>query len=55
LKYDPEGKKWQGQRIGADLKFAGDDNIIVAINQDTVILLARSNQKKTTLTYSPSP
>ena len=55
LKYDPEGKKWQGQRTGADLKFAGDDNIIVAINQDTVILLARSNQKKTTLTYSPSP
>jgi hypothetical protein len=55
LKYDPEGKKWQGQRSGADLKFAGDDNIIVAINQDTVILLARSNQKKTTLTYSPSP
>jgi hypothetical protein len=55
LKYDPEGKKWQGQRIGADLKFAADDNIIVAINQDTVILLARSNQKKTTLTCSPSP
>jgi hypothetical protein len=55
LKYDPEGKKWQGQRIGADLKFAGDDNIVVAINQDTVILLARSKQKKTTLTYSPSP
>jgi hypothetical protein len=55
LKYDPEGKKWQGQRIGADLKFAGDDNIIVAINQDSVILRARSNDKKTTLTYSPSP
>jgi len=55
LKYDPEGKKWLGQRSGAILKFAGDDNIVVAINQDTVILLARSNQKKTTLTYSPSP
>jgi hypothetical protein len=55
LKYDPERRTWQGQRIGADLKFAGDDNIIVAINQDTVILLARSNQKKTPLTYSPSP
>ncbi len=55
LKYDLEGKKWQGQRIGAILKFAGDDNIIVAINPDTMILLARSNQKKTTLPYSPSP
>jgi hypothetical protein len=55
LKYDPEGKKWQGQRVGAVLKFANDDNIIVAINQDSVILLARSNQKKTPLTYSPNP
>jgi hypothetical protein len=55
LKYDPEGKKWQGQRIGANLKFAVDDNIIVAINQDSVILKARSNDKKTTLTYSPNP
>ena len=55
LKYDPEGKKWQGQRVGSVLKFANDDNIIVAINQDSVILLARSNQKKTPLTYSPNP
>ena len=56
LKYDLDKppKTWQGQRIGADLRFGGDDNIIVAINQDTVILLARSNQKKTTLTYIPS-
>ena len=55
LKYDPEGKKWQGQRVSAVLRFAGDDNIIVAINQDSVILRARSNDKKTTLTYSPNP
>ncbi len=57
LKYDLEKspRTWQGQRIGADLKFAGDDNIIVAISQDTVILLANSNKKKTTLTYTPSP
>jgi hypothetical protein len=53
LKYDPEKKNWQGQRLNAVLKFAGDDYIIVAINQDAVILSARSNQKKTTLTYSP--
>jgi hypothetical protein len=53
LKYDSETKKWQQQRVGSDLKFAGDDYIIVAINQDLVILSARSNQKKTTLTCSP--
>jgi hypothetical protein len=53
LKYDPEGKKWTGQRVGAVLRFANDDYIIVAINRDSVILSAKSNQKKTTLTYSP--
>jgi hypothetical protein len=52
LKYDPEKKTWQGQRVGSNLKFAGDDYIIVAIDQGAVILSARSNQKKTTLTYN---
>ena len=53
LKYDPEKKTWQGQRVGASLKFAGDDYIIVAIDQNSVVLSARSNQKKTTLPYNP--
>jgi hypothetical protein len=53
LKYDPDGKKWQGQRVDNVLKFAGDDYNIVYIDQNSVILSARSNQKKTTLTYSP--
>jgi len=51
LKYVPESKNWQDQRVGDDLKFAGDDYIIVAINQNEVILSAQSNQKRTTLTY----
>lgn len=51
LKYDPEKKTWQGQRVYANLKFAGDDYIIVAIDQGAVILSAKSNQKKTTLPY----
>jgi hypothetical protein len=53
LKYDPETKKWTAQRIGAELKFNNNVYNIVAIDQDSVILLARSNQKKNTLTYSP--
>jgi hypothetical protein len=52
LKYGPEGKNWQEQRVGDDLKFAGDDYIIVAINQNEVVLSAKSNQKKTTLIYN---
>ena len=53
LKYAPEGKNWQDQRVNDVLKFAGDDYIIVAINKNEVVLSARSNQKKTTLTYNP--
>jgi hypothetical protein len=52
LKYRPEGKSWDSQRVGDDLKFAGDDYIIVAINRNEVVLSAASNQKKTTLTYN---
>ena len=53
LKYEPERQKWQNQRVGSALRFYNDEYNIVAINQDTVILSARSNQKKTTLHYSP--
>jgi hypothetical protein len=53
LKYGPEGKNWEGQRVGDDLKFAGDDYIIVAINQNEVVLSAKSNQKKITRPYEP--
>lgn len=51
LKYPPEGKNWQDQRVGDMLKFGGDNYIIIAINRDEVVLSAQSNQKKTTLTY----
>jgi hypothetical protein len=53
LKYDPEKFSRTGQRVGADLKFAGDDYNIVAIGPNEVILSAASNQKKTTLRYAP--
>ena len=53
LKYGPEGKNWQDQRVNDKLKFAGDDYIIVAVSENEVVLSAKSNQKKTTLTYNP--
>jgi hypothetical protein len=52
LKYGPEEKSWDDQRVGDDLKFAGDDYIIVAIDRKEVVLSAKSNQKKTTLIYN---
>jgi hypothetical protein len=53
LKYGPEGRNWESQRVGDDLKFYGDDYIIVAINQNEVVLSAKSNQKKITRPYNP--
>jgi hypothetical protein len=53
LKYPPENKTFPGRRVGSPLPFGGDDYLIVAINQNEVILSAQSNQKKTTLRYAP--
>ena len=53
LKYDPEKLNATGLRVGADLKFAGDDYNVIAIDENSVILLAQSNQKKYTLRYAP--
>jgi hypothetical protein len=53
LKYDPEKLSRTAQRVGADLKFADDDYNIIAINQNEVVLLQQSNQKKWTLRYEP--
>ena len=51
LRYDPENRKFDGQRLGDHLVFANDDHNIVAINQNEVVLLAQSNQKQYVLPY----
>jgi hypothetical protein len=53
LRYDPEKKFFPARRVGSAISFGGEDYIIVAIEQDMVILSAQSNQKKTTLRYTP--
>jgi len=53
VRYDPEKKFFQGRRVGSVLSFGGEDYLIVAIDQNEVILSAQSNQKKTTLRYAP--
>lgn len=48
LKYPLESRApWVGQRVGAQLKFGGEDYIIVAITKNEVVVSAKSNQKKT--------
>jgi hypothetical protein len=53
LRYDPEKKFFPARRVGSMISFGGEDYIIVAIEPDMVILSAQSNQKKTTLRYTP--
>lgn len=48
LKYPLENRPpWTSQRVGSLLKFGGEDYIIVAITKNEVVVLAKSNQKKT--------
>ena len=47
LKYDLEKKTWNNQRVGATLHFGNEDYIIVAITENEIVVLAKSNQKKT--------
>ncbi|HEY3763375.1 MAG TPA: hypothetical protein VGN23_16640, partial [Verrucomicrobiae bacterium] len=53
LKYPPENLTFNGQRVGAQLNFAGDQYNIIAIDENDVILLAQSNQKKFVRPYAP--
>ena len=48
LRYPLENRQpWLNQRVGAALKFGGEDYKIVAITKTEVVVLAQSNQKKT--------
>lgn len=40
-------KTWNNQRVGATLRFGNEDYIIVAITENEIVVLAKSNQKKT--------
>ena len=52
LKYDPEKKTWRDQRVGAPLSLNGEEYNIVAISTNEVVLSAKKNQKKWTITYN---
>ena len=53
LRYDPEKKNFPAKRVGAAISFANGDYIVVAIDDNEVVLFDQSNQKKTTLRYTP--
>jgi hypothetical protein len=55
LKYDVERppRNFAGLRPGSRISFGNEDYIVVAVDADAVILSAQSNQKKTTLPFTP--
>jgi hypothetical protein len=61
LKYEPEKKSWSNVRVGAGgpgtppIIINGEGYIVVAIAKDEVVLSARSNNKKTPISYRPVP
>lgn len=55
LKYEPEKRTWNNQRVGSVISFDGEIYNIVAISKDEVIISARSNNKKTVIPYKPAP
>ena len=54
LKYPPQNRHSENQRVGATFNINGEDYKIVAINQNEVILSA-PNQKKWTIKATPRP
>lgn len=54
LKYDPEKKTWRNQRVGDSVLLNGETYNLVAITSNEVVLSAKSNQKKWTITYNPN-
>lgn len=47
IRYDLEKKSWNNQRVGGELRFGNEIYNIVAISKSEVVVLAKSNQKKT--------
>jgi hypothetical protein len=54
LKYEPERRTWTNRRVDSQITFGGEDYNIVAITKDEVVLSAKSNNKKTPISYNPT-
>jgi hypothetical protein len=51
LKYDPDKMLFRNCRVGTPVAFGGEEYNIVAISDKEVVISAKSNNKKTTITY----
>jgi hypothetical protein len=53
FRYDPEKKLFRGRRVGDRVSFNGTDYVVVDVNQNELILEDQSNQKKSSLPFTP--
>jgi len=53
IRYDPERKIFHGSRIGGKITVGGVDYTVVEVGPNEVIFMDQSNQKKTSLPFSP--
>lgn len=53
FRYDPEKKVFRGRRVGDKMAFGGSDYLVVDVNRNELILADQSNQKKTSLPFTP--
>ena len=53
FRYDPERKVFRGRRVNDKVSFGGVDYTVVEVNQNELILMDQSNQKKTSLPFAP--
>jgi hypothetical protein len=55
LHHPLESRPWLGRRVGSSISFNGEDYTIVGINQNEVVLSAKSNGKKWTIKTNAAP
>ena len=53
FRYDPEKKVFHNCRIGSKASFGGVDYMVVEVDKNELILEDQSNQKKTSLPFTP--
>jgi hypothetical protein len=53
FRYDPEKRIFHARRVGDRVSFNGTDYVVAEVNQNELILSDQSNQKKTSLPFTP--
>lgn len=53
FRYDPEKKVFHDRRVGDKVSFGGTDYLVLEINKNELVLSDQSNQKKTSLPFTP--